>query len=191
MEVLMFARMSPAAPPYPQAIRERLDKIMPPGVPPLVLFTTLARDARLFERFMAGSLLDPGNLDLRAREIVIDRVTALARSEYEWGVHIALFAEKASLSADQIKSTASGDATDPCWSDRERALFSACDELHAACDLGDEAWARLRSHFSDEAILEILMLCGLYRLVAYLTNALRLPLEPFARRFPNIDAIAR
>ena len=106
-------------------------------------------------------------------------------------MHIALFAEKAALSADQIKSTANGDATDPCWSDRERALISACDELHAACDLDDEAWARLRSHFSDEAILEILMLCGLYRLVAYLTNALRLPLEPFARRFPNIDAIAR
>jgi alkylhydroperoxidase family enzyme len=187
----MSARVSAAARPYPQAIQERLDKIMPPGMPPLVLFTTLARDARLFERFMAGSLLDPGNLDLRAREIVIDRVTALARSEYEWGVHVALFAERASLSADQITSTASGDATDPCWSDRERALISACDAVHATCDLDDEVWARLRSHFSDEAILEILMLCGQYRMIAYLTNALRLPIEPFARRFPNIDAVAK
>jgi alkylhydroperoxidase family enzyme len=187
----MSARVSAAARPYPPAIQERLDKIMPPGMPPLVLFTTLARDARLFERFMAGSLLDPGNLDLRSREIVIARITALARSEYEWGVHIALFAKRASLSADQITSTASGDATDPCWSDRERALISACDELHATCDLDDEAWVSLRSHFSDEAILEILMLCGLYRLVAYLTNALRLPMEPFARRFPNIGAIAK
>jgi alkylhydroperoxidase family enzyme len=186
----MSARVSAAARPYPQAIQERLDKIMPAGVPPLVLFTTLARDARLFERFMAGGLLDSGNLDLRAREIVIDRVTALARSEYEWGVHVALFAERASLSEDQIISTASGDATDPCWSDRERALISACDELHATCDLDDEAWARLRPHFTDEAILEILMLCGLYRLVAYLTNALRLPMEPFARRFPSGEAIA-
>jgi alkylhydroperoxidase family enzyme len=187
----MPARLSAAAPPYPQAVRERLDKIMPAGVPPLVLFTTLARDARLFERFMAGSLLDRGSLDLRTREIVVDRVTALARSEYEWGVHIALFAKKASLSADQIASIASGDATDPCWSDRERALISACDELHATCDLDDEAWTTLRSHFSDEAILEILMLCGLYRLVAYLTNALRLPMEPFARRFPKIHATAK
>ena len=187
----MSARVSAAARPYPQAVQDRLDKIMPAGVPPLVLFTTLARDPRLFERFMAGSLLDRGNLDLRTREIVIDRVTALAGSEYEWGVHVALFAERASLSADQITSTASGGATDPCWSDRERALISACDKLHATCDLDDEAWARLRSHFSDEAILEILMLCGLYRLVAYLTNALRLPREPFAQRFPNIDAVAR
>jgi alkylhydroperoxidase family enzyme len=187
----MSPRVSAAAGPHPQAIQERLDKITPPGVAPLVLFTTLARDARLFQRFMAGSLLDRGNLDLRTREIVIDRVTALARSEYEWGVHIALFAERVSLSEDQIISTASGDATDPCWSDRERALISACDKLHATCDLDDEAWAGLRSHFRNEAILEILMLCGLYRLVAYLTNALRLPMEPFARRFPNGDAIAK
>src|SRR5215472_14240950 len=115
MEALMSTRISPAAPPYPQVIQERLDKIMPPGMPPLVLFTTLARDARLFERFMAGSLLDRGSLDLRSREIVIDRVTALAGSEYEWGVHIALFADRASLSADQIASTVSGNATDPCW----------------------------------------------------------------------------
>jgi hypothetical protein len=31
---------------------------MPPGVEPLVLFRTLARDPRLFERFMGGGLLD-------------------------------------------------------------------------------------------------------------------------------------
>ena len=35
------------------------------------------------------------------------------------------------------------------------------------------------------------MLCGLYRMVAYLTNALRLPLEPFARRFPEGTASAK
>lgn len=181
----MSARISPADPPYAPRIQNRLENIMPPGVPPLNLFTTLARDERLFERFMAANLLDRGNLDLRSREIVIDRVTALARSEYEWGVHVALFAQKASLSADQIVSTFSGGASDPCWNEREKALISACDQLHASCDLDDVAWTKLASHFTAEAILEILMLCGLYRMVAYLTNALRLPLEPFATRFPD------
>ena len=181
----MTARISPATRPYPQSIQQRLDKVMPPGLSPLILFTTLARDARLFERFMAGNLLDVGNLDLRSRESVIDRVTALAGSEYEWGVHVALFAERAKLNADQIASTAVGGANDPCWNERERALISACDQLHETCDLDHQAWTRLKAYFSDEGILEIVMLCGLYRLVAYLTNALRLPLEPFARRFPN------
>jgi alkylhydroperoxidase family enzyme len=185
MEALMSARISPPHPPYPQSIQDCLTKIMPPGMSPLVLFTTLARDARLFERFMAGNLLDVGNLDLHSREIVIDRVAALAHSEYEWGVHVALFAKRATLSPDQISATVHGSAEDPCWSEPESALISACDQLHATCDLDDKTWSKLKSHFSDEAILEILMLCGLYRLVACLTNALRLPLEPFARRSPH------
>ena len=53
---------------------------MPKGIPPLALFTSLARDKRLFERFMVGGLLDAGNLTLRKREIVIDRITALSGS---------------------------------------------------------------------------------------------------------------
>ena len=35
----------------------------------------------------------------------------------------------------------------------------------------------------DQAI-EILMLAGRYKVVSYLTNAIRMPLETWARRFP-------
>ena len=99
----MVARISPALPPFAAEIQARLDHIMPEGTPPLILFTSLARDKRLFERFMAGGLLDRGRLTLRQREIVIDRTTALSGSEYEWGVHIAFFAARAGLhrGADQ------------------------------------------------------------------------------------------
>ena len=101
--------------------------MMPKGVAPLRLFTTLARDQRLFKRFMAGSLLDKGNLSLRHREIVIDRITALSRSEYEWGVHVAFFAERAGLDEAQVSSTAQAGAADPVWSEPERALLTVCD----------------------------------------------------------------
>jgi len=73
----MTTRISPAQPPFPAEIQERFDRLMPKGMAPLVLFTTLARDKRLFQKFMAGGLLDPGHLTLRQREIVIDRVIAL------------------------------------------------------------------------------------------------------------------
>lgn len=81
----MSARIPPLGPPYAADLQGFFDRIMPPGIPPLVLFRTLARDPRLFERFRGGSLLDKGQLTLRQREIVIDRVTAQCRSEYEWG----------------------------------------------------------------------------------------------------------
>src|SRR6188768_3699302 len=99
---IMTARIAPATPPFPDDIAKALERIMPAGTEPLVLFTTLARDPRLFGKFFGAGLLDRGHLTLRQREIVIDRTTALCRSEYEWGVHIALFASRAELTDAQV-----------------------------------------------------------------------------------------
>lgn len=180
----MAARISPLDPPYDAKLQSRLDAVMH-GAPPLRLFTTLARDSRLFDKFFSGSLLDRGHLTLRQREIVIDRTTALCGSEYEWGVHVALFAPKARLDAAAIHSLARGSADDPCWSDEDRDLLRLCDALHRDCDVGDELWRALRMRFSEGALLELLMLAGFYRTVSYLTNVLRLPLEEGVARFPG------
>jgi alkylhydroperoxidase family enzyme len=176
-------RIAPAEPPYAPEIQARLDAIMPAGIDPLVLFRVLARDQRLFQRFMGGGLLDKGHLTLRQREIVIHRVTARCGSEYEWGVHAALFAERAGLDAAQLRSTAHGGPDDACWSAEDALLVRFCDALHADCTLDDGLWAELRGAFSEEAILELLLLAGFYRTVSYLTNALHLPPEGFALRW--------
>src|SRR5688572_22461811 len=83
------ARIAPLEPPYSEAVTAALQKIMPPGVDPLVLFRTLAVNERVFLRLMAGGLLDRGSITLREREIVIDRTCARCGSEYESGVHVA------------------------------------------------------------------------------------------------------
>lgn len=180
----MTARIAPAQPPYTGATQAAFDQIMPPGMAPLVLFTTMARDERLFERFRGGSLLDRGHLTLRQREIVIDRITALSGSEYEWGVHVYFFAERAGLDAAQQHSLVRGSSEDPCWAPDEQRLIRACDALHQTCNMDDDQWQALRGTFSEEALIELLMLAGFYRMVSYLTNALRLPLESYAARFP-------
>jgi len=177
-------RLAPATPPFPAEVQAWLDRMMPPGIPPLALFTTLARDPRLFQRFMAGGLLDRGNLTLRQRELVIDRVTARCGSEYEWGVHVAVFGARIGLTATQQAALVHGAPDDPCWAADERALLAVCDALHAGCDVDDATWAAARVHLAEHALLEVLLLAGAYRTVAYLTAALRLPLEPFAPRFP-------
>jgi alkylhydroperoxidase family enzyme len=177
-------RIAPANPPYAPEVQARFDALMPPGVDPLVLFRVLARDQRLFQRFMGAGLLDRGHLTLRQREIVIHRVTAQCRSEYEWGVHAAFFAKRAALDAEQLRSTVHGGPDDGCWSAEDRLLIRFCDALFARCDIDDALWTELRGAFSEEAMLELALLAGFYRTVSYLTNALRLPLEPFAARFP-------
>lgn len=177
-------RVAPANPPYAPEVQARFEALMPPGVEPLVLFRMLARDPRLFQRFMGGGLLDRGHLTLRQREVVIHRVTAQCRSEYEWGVHVAFFAKRAGLDADQLRSTVHGGTDDACWSAEDRLLIRFCDAQHASCDIDDALWAELRGTFTEDAMIELLLLAGFYRTVSYLTNALRLPLEPFAARCP-------
>jgi len=70
---------------------------------------------RLFHKFFAGGLLDPGHLTLRQREIVIYRATALCRSEYERGVHISAFGAHAGFTAAQTASLVHRSPQDDCW----------------------------------------------------------------------------
>jgi hypothetical protein len=55
---------------------------------------------RIWDRFRAGSLLDRGPVSLRHREIVIDRTCARCDCAYEWGVHVAFFANGLRLPAE-------------------------------------------------------------------------------------------
>ena len=180
----MSARIAAATPPFSNEVQERLTRRMRPGRAPLVLFTTIARDERLFKRFFDSGLLDRGNLTIRQREIVIDRTTALCRSEYEWGVHVAFFGAKAELTDDQVRSLVHGGPEDSCWSPGEAFLIRLCDELHSTASVSDAVWTGLRKEHSEAAMMELLMLAGFYHTVSYLTNALRLPLEADGKRFP-------
>ncbi len=180
----MSARIAPATVPFDEDVAQLVEHAMK-GRPPLHLFATLARDPRLCKKFFFGGLLDKGNLTVRQREIVIDRTTALCRAEYEWGVHVAVFAEQAELSAEQIRSTAIGTADDACWSKQDSLLIRLCDALHRDSDINDALWHELRENFTENAIIELLMLAGFYHTVSYLTNSLRMPLESVGARFPE------
>src|ERR1700729_3504202 len=120
------SRIAPLQPPYAPDIQGQFDRIMR-GAPPLTLFRVVAGNARAWEKFRAGSLLDHGPLSLREREIVIDRTCALTGCEYEWGVHVAIFAQAAGLTAEQVRATVREGAAAPCWLDSEQALIAAVD----------------------------------------------------------------
>lgn len=181
----MSFRIEPAVPPYPEHVQQRFDRIMPSGMPPLVLFRTMARDDRLMTRFFDASLLDRGHLSLRERELTILRVCANNGSEYEWGVHVTAFSGAAGLTPAQIEGTRRQATDSADWTARERLFLRVCDVLHTSCELPEPLWAELRAELSDGAILELLMLVGLYRMVSILTVGLCMPLEPWAARFPS------
>ena len=178
------SRVAPLEPPYSEQVAAALDRIMPKGVSPLSLFRTLAINERVFLRVMAGGLLDRGSITLREREIVIDRACARCGSEYEWGVHMAFFAERVGLTLEQAAATAGG-ADETVFPERDRLLLRLVDELHDRAQVSDTLWEALRREWSEEQLIELVALAGFYHLISFVTNALRIPLEPYGARFPR------
>jgi alkylhydroperoxidase family enzyme len=180
-----MSRIAPLQAPYPAAIQQDFERIMGPGRPPLLLFRAIATQERAWQKFTAAGLLDPGPLPLREREIVIDRTCARNGCEYEWGVHITLFAARANLTDMQIRATVLEGPDAACWTRAEQVLIATADALHDRATLSDEEFALLAAHYNEAQVLEILLLCGFYRTASYLANGLNLPLEATAARFPK------
>ena len=173
-------RIAPAEAPYPPAIAAELQRIMPKGVEPLVLFRTLARSPRIFEKMFAGGLLDKGPLSLRQREIVIDRTTARLGCEYEWGVHIAFFAAKVGFDPERVAATVTGPADAACWTAAEQALLALVDDFVDRHTLSDTTWSQLTTYFDEAQILEAIALVGYYHTISFLCRGLKLPLESYS-----------
>lgn len=183
-----MTRIAPVHAPFSPDIEPVLAELTPAGMTPLVLFRTLARSPRVFRKFRAGALLDKGPLSLRHRELVILRTCALAGNEYEWGVHVTLFGPRAGFTEAQLAATVHGAGH---WDAPEAALLAAAEQLHDTTRLDDEAWGALRAHFDEPQVLEVLAVAGFYRTVSLFVNALQLPLESYAARFPARPSGAR
>jgi len=183
-----MSRIEPLKPPYSEATQKLFDLAMPEGMEPIELFRVMARSERLLPRFMRAGVLDRGPVPIRDREIVIHRTTARCGAEYEWGVHVSAFGRPLELGEDVLRAIVHGDAKDPAFDDRQQALVQLCDELHDTSTLSDAGWTRLREHFDELQILELIYTVGMYHSVSFLVNGLALENEPFGARFAEFDA---
>src|SRR5262249_33724809 len=115
------------------------------------------------------------------REIIIDRTCARCGCSYEWGVHAAIFAERACLTPVEIDATWN-DA--PVWRDEESLLIRLVDELHDSAWISDNLWEEVAKTFTVEQIFESIALIGFYHTVSFFANGLKLAPEPFAANPP-------
>jgi Carboxymuconolactone decarboxylase family len=190
-----MARIEPLDPPYDEDVGEQLATTMPPGVPPILLFRTFAKNlpmATAMGGWGAYELSRALSLSLRDREIVIDRTCARCRCEYEWGLHVAYFAERAGLGTEQIVSLTHGGADDACWTEvRDRLLVRTADALHDNSTVDDALHAALGAEFAENELLDIYMLCGWYHAISFAANGAGVGLEPgvptFAAYLPSAE----
>ncbi len=81
-----MSRITPLNPPYEPDVAAQLESMMPPGVPPILLFRTFARNLPMstaMSPWGGYELSRRLSLTMRDREIVIDRVCARCACEYE------------------------------------------------------------------------------------------------------------
>lgn len=182
-------RIEPLSPPYAPELEREFERITPSwrGTGPLAIFRLWARHPRLGRALgpVGAFLLGKGEVDGVDRELVILRTCALAGAEYEWGVHAVGYARQVGFDDELIDATACSPTGDARWSGRERLLLRLVDEVESSVDVSDELWRELAESYSEAQLLELLLLAGFYRYVALTARATGIPLEPWARRFPD------
>ncbi|TCC49125.1 carboxymuconolactone decarboxylase family protein [Kribbella capetownensis] len=179
-------RIAPLEPPFDEQSAAAIEALGPP----IGLFRLLARcpaRARGIQGWGRYYLSRQSALSLRHRELIIDRTTALCGAEYEWGVHVGVFADKAGLTQAQIRSLADGQAKDACWTEpSDRAVIRAVDALHVNSDLDDDEWCELREQLNEDEVVDLLLLCGWYHSISYVARAVRLLREPNTPSLPRV-----
>lgn len=123
---------------------------------------------------------------MRQREVFLLRVTGRCRNAFEWCLRVHYFAETSAMTEAQIQASVRGGADDDVWTPNDRLLVRLADELHETASISDVLWDDLRRHFTEEALLQLMLMAGHYRTNAYLSRGLQLPVEPrVSRPFPS------
>jgi alkylhydroperoxidase family enzyme len=110
-------------------------------------------------------------LPARDRELAVLRTGWLSQAPFEWGGHVPI-AKASGVTAEEVERVIQGSAA-AGWSKHDRALLRAAEELHNASMISDETWADLSETFNDKQLIELIMLIGQYKMVAYYQNSLR------------------
>ncbi|ATW03941.1 carboxymuconolactone decarboxylase family protein [Sphingorhabdus sp. YGSMI21] len=177
--------LTPVMPPYSPELTAVMQHYPRQDGYLLKLFRVFANSARFAKKGVPNLLDKDSPLLLREREIVILRTTANNDCEYEWGVHVAIFAGAAGFSEAQISATKTGKCDDPAWDDKEKSLLASIDDLCRAGTIAEENLASFQRFWTREEQMEIMALCGTYHTVSFVANGARVELEDFAARFPT------
>jgi AhpD family alkylhydroperoxidase len=167
----VLAALRPAEPRYePSGRREG----RPTG---LHVLGTLARHPALARAYHVfnGHVLFATSLSERQRELVVLRVAAVRRCEYEWRQH-AVLAGDVGIGEQELRAVVVGpDAAD--WNPLESALLQAVDELVAGATVSDKTWTTLAGSLDTEQLMDLVFTVGAYDMLAMAFGAFGVELD--------------
>lgn len=152
------------------------------GVPDARLFSTLGQARGLFRGWLhfSGRLMPGGRLARFDTELVILRVAHLTECQYEQDHHRRL-GRRAGITREMCQRIETGPQA-PEWSERERTILTAVDELVRGGDIPDETWVALTGYFDSARLLELVMLVHHYLGLARTIAVLRIGRDEFPCR---------
>lgn len=142
-----------------------------PAGDPLPTLTLIAHQQHLLVPFLtwAGALAGRGDLPRADAELVALRTAFSCRSLFEWREH-RNWGAATGLDDEQLAAIAEG-ADAPVWTDRQRALLAAADELHEQATITPPTWDALAAHLTPGELVEVVLVVGQYRMLSSLVNA--------------------
>ena len=157
------------------------------GGRPLRIHALLANHPALLQALwpLRMYLVNGGDLTRRHCELVILRTAAHMENWYEWASHVVRGLDSG-LSADEIENV-----RDPAgnWSEADAVLLTAVDELMDGNVINPATLERLAPHFTDQQVLDVMHLKGMYTTIGCAIDTWGLELdEHVAARLPDAPA---
>lgn len=114
---------------------------------------------------------------------MILRVGWNAQAKYEFGQHTVI-GLRCGLTEEEIAALTEAPADHP-WSADDLALLAMADELHGDDCVTDATWSALATRWSDEQLVELLIVAGFYRMVSGFLNSAGIELDEGVPGFPS------
>jgi len=167
--VARIAFPEPAA--QPDELRDRLERLGNLNVTRMMSHSP----ALMIAYSKLGShLLLKGALDPLLREAVILRVGQLCGSDYEWHQHVSV--ARAIGMPEALLSAIEAGSYDALPDDLQLGVRVA-EELHRDHVVSPTTFAEVRARFSDEQIVELMLLPGFYTMTAGYLRSLEIEVE--------------
>jgi alkylhydroperoxidase family enzyme len=139
------------------------------------VFGLMLRHPGLFRcQLEMGIQMFKGEISPRERELAILRVGWWCRAPFEWGEHVAI-AKRYGITSEEVERIRNGSSA-PGWSEHERAILRAVEELLSDQMICDATWETLARTWTERQLIEFPMLVGQYFATALQQNSLRVRL---------------
>jgi len=129
------------------------------------------------------TLMFHNTLNARTRELVILRNGWRTRSEYEFCQHVRV-SRDLKMSDEEILGVREPDNC-RAYSEIDRAVIRMADELLDNSEVSRETWNILQKAFSNEELVELLLVAGFWRMIAGYLKTAKVPLDAGVSGWPE------